>query len=125
MFYSSGGSSWFISSLNVINIKSIAVNGNLILAGAGGNAGVYLSTNNGNNWTATSLNNRTVYSVVINGSYAYAGTGRRGILFIRIADIPGHGHPLIIMRSFRWLQTGVRFMQERNKTEYFCLLITG
>lgn len=54
LFYSSGGTNWFISSLNVINIKSIAVNGNFILAGAGGNAGVYLSSNNGNNWTATS-----------------------------------------------------------------------
>ncbi|MBK6877714.1 MAG: hypothetical protein IPG99_14995 [Ignavibacteria bacterium] len=75
LFYSSGGSNWFISSLNVINIKSIAVNGNFILAGAGGNAGVHLSTNNGNNWTATSLNNKSVYSLAMNGSNAYAGTG--------------------------------------------------
>ena len=75
LFYSSGGSNWFISSLNVINIKSIAVNGNFILAGAGGNAGVHLSTNNGNNWTATSLNNKSVYSLALNGNYAYAGTG--------------------------------------------------
>lgn len=75
VFYSSGGSNWFISSLNVINIKSIAVNGNFILAGAGGNAGVHLSTNNGNNWTATSLNNKSVYSLALNGNYAYAGTG--------------------------------------------------
>jgi photosystem II stability/assembly factor-like uncharacterized protein len=75
LFYSSGGTSWFISSLNVINIKSIAVNGNFILAGAGGNAGVYLSTNNGNNWTGTSLNNKSVYSLALNGSNAYAGTG--------------------------------------------------
>ena len=75
LFYSSGGSNWFISSLNVINIKSIAVNGNFILAGAGGNAGVHLSTDNGNNWTATSLNNKSVYSLALNGNYAYAGTG--------------------------------------------------
>ena len=75
LFYSSGGSNWFISSLNVINIKAIAVNGNFILAGAGNNAGVYLSTNNGNNWTATSLNNKSVYSLALNGNYAYAGTG--------------------------------------------------
>ena len=75
LFYSSGGTNWFISSLNVINIKSIAVNGNFILAGAGGNAGVYLSSNNGNNWTATSLNNKSVYSLALNGNYAYAGTG--------------------------------------------------
>jgi photosystem II stability/assembly factor-like uncharacterized protein len=75
LFYSSGGSNWFISSLNVINIKAIAVNGNFILAGAGGNAGVYLSTNNGNNWTTTSLNNKSVYSLALNGNYAYAGTG--------------------------------------------------
>ncbi len=75
LFYSSGGTSWFISSLNVTNIKSIAVNGNFVLAGAGGNAGVHLSTNNGNNWTATSLNNKSVYSLALNGNYAYAGTG--------------------------------------------------
>ena len=75
LFYSSGGSNWFISSLNVINIKSIAVNGNFILAGAGGNAGVHLSTDNGNNWTATSLNNKSVYSLVFNGNHAYSGTG--------------------------------------------------
>ncbi|MBK8553939.1 MAG: hypothetical protein IPL53_24005 [Ignavibacteria bacterium] len=75
VFYSSGGSNWFISSLNVINIKSIAANGNFILAGAGGNAGVHLSSNNGNNWTATSLNNKSVYSLALNGNHAYAGTG--------------------------------------------------
>jgi photosystem II stability/assembly factor-like uncharacterized protein len=75
LFYSSGGTSWFISSLNAINIKSIAVNGNFILAGAGGNAGVFLSNNNGNNWTGTSLNNKSVYSLALDGSNAYAGTG--------------------------------------------------
>lgn len=75
LFYSSGGTSWFISSLNVTNIRSIAVNGNFILAGAGGNAGVHLSTNNGNNWSATSLNNKSVYSLALNGNRAYAGTG--------------------------------------------------
>lgn len=75
LFYSSGGTNWFVSSLNVVNIKSIVANGNFILAGAGGNAGVYLSSNNGNNWTATSLNNKSVYSLALNGNYAYAGTG--------------------------------------------------
>jgi Secretion system C-terminal sorting domain len=55
-------------------IRSFAVNGNDIFAGAEYNVGVYLSTNSGENWVQTSLNNPPVWSMAVNGNNVFAGT---------------------------------------------------
>lgn len=75
LFYSAGGTGWFISQLNTQSVKAIAINGNFLLAGCGNAAGVFLSTNNGSNWISSSLNNKSVYSLTLNGNMAFAGTG--------------------------------------------------
>jgi hypothetical protein len=75
LFYSAGGTGWFISQLNTQSVKALAINGNFLLAGCGNAAGVFLSTNNGVNWTSTSLNNKSVYSLSLYGNMAFAGTG--------------------------------------------------
>ena len=75
LFYSAGGTGWFISQLNTQSVKALAVNGNFLLAGCGNAEGVFLSTNNGTNWISSSLNNKSVYSLSLNGNMAFAGTG--------------------------------------------------
>ncbi len=75
LFYSAGGTGWFISQLNTQSVKALAVNGNFLLAGCGNSAGVFISTNNGNNWFSSSLNYKSVYSLTLNGNTAFAGTG--------------------------------------------------
>jgi len=75
LFYSAGGTGWFISQLNTQSVKALAVNGNFLLAGCGNSAGVFISTNNGTNWISSSLNYKSVYSLALNGNIAFAGTG--------------------------------------------------
>ncbi len=75
LFYSAGGTGWFISQLNTQSVKALAVNGNFLLAGCGNSAGVFISTNNGTNWFSSSLNYKSVYSLTLNGNIAFAGTG--------------------------------------------------
>jgi hypothetical protein len=75
LFYSAGGTGWFISQLNTQSVKALAVNGNFLLAGCGNSAGIFISTNNGTNWFSSSLNYKSVYSLTLNGNIAFAGTG--------------------------------------------------
>lgn len=75
LYYSAGGTGWFISQLNTQSVKALAINGNFLLAGCGNSAGVFISTNNGTNWFSSSLNYKSVYSLTLNGSTAFAGTG--------------------------------------------------
>lgn len=75
LFYSAGGTGWFISQLNTQSVKALALNGNFLLAGCGNSAGVFISTNNGTNWFSSSLNYKSVYSLTLNGNIAFAGTG--------------------------------------------------
>lgn len=75
LFYSAGGTGWFISQLNTQSVKALAVNGTFLLAGCGNSEGVFISTNNGTNWSSSSLNYKSVYSLSLNGNIAFAGTG--------------------------------------------------
>ncbi|NOS86000.1 MAG: T9SS type A sorting domain-containing protein [Ignavibacteria bacterium] len=75
LFYSAGGTGWFISQLNTQSVKALAINGNFLLAGCGNSEGVFISTNNGTNWFSSSLNYKSVYSLALNGNIAFAGTG--------------------------------------------------
>ena len=75
LFYSAGGTGWFISQLNTQSVKALAINGSFLLAGCGNSEGVFISTNNGSNWFSSSLNYKSVYSLSLNGNTAFAGTG--------------------------------------------------
>lgn len=68
------GTSWNISSLIYVYVYVIAINGENIFAGTGGN-GIYLSTNNGTSWNTTNngLIDLQVYSISFLGNDIYAG----------------------------------------------------
>jgi hypothetical protein len=75
---SNNGTSWTTADNGLMNndIMSLAVSGNIILAGAD-NEGVFMSTNNGGLWTNVSTNgiaNQNVTSFAIIGTTIFAGT---------------------------------------------------
>ncbi len=89
---SNNGASWSKMNNGFLNnttqINNIAISGNNIFAGTGGD-GVYLSINNGNNWSQVNTGIPTgycIYSLAINDSNIYAGTSDR-IYFSAINDI--------------------------------------
>ena len=64
------------SGMNIQVINSIAISGQNIFAGSGGN-GMYLSTNNGTNWSAVNQGlpfECYINSITINASYIFTGT---------------------------------------------------
>jgi len=72
---SNSGLNWTQSSLNIGNVRSLAVSSTGIYAGRNNYDGLLKSTDNGQNWFTTGLNGEAIYSLAASGSEIIAGYG--------------------------------------------------